>query len=406
LDETVILAIAYDRNIQTDYDVIRYDLTQLAESAKAEEATGFDPSGLSSSAHFEGRFLDDDVAPGSGIGSGNGMSLSDLDLTENGTTVSDGSGSSFFEQPPQKFTEQADMGELEKIDALRQIFPNFGDHTFKIYLQRNKGDLDRTFDELLNRQHLMELGELPKGVDGFFVGPDDESRRPSKGKKRKAKANRSLEDSGGGARSNKLALDYAVVSPTIDEAELEGAKGPVIKPATYAPVTRFEPPPLKLIKRPATMATTSSTSTSSEYGTSSSRGAISRLNRLGPLGRQGAIVYTERAREEARVSAAMSFQSAERLVNQQSTASKIDLHGVTVLDGVRIAKHRVWQWWDNLGENRESTARQVGFTVITGIGRHSVNGVSRLRQAVGVALKNDGWRMETLTGQFYITGRM
>ena len=99
---------------------------------------------------------------------------------------------------------------------------------------------------------------------------------------------------------------------------------------------------------------------------------------------------------------------AETLVNQQSTATTIDLHGVTVLDGVRIAKHRVWQWWDNLGEGgRVKMAKHdEGFTVVTGVGNHSVGGVSRLRQAVGAALKNDGWKVDVLTGKFRVTGRV
>jgi hypothetical protein len=75
------------------------------------------------------------------------------------------------------------------------------------------------------------------------------------------------------------------------------------------------------------------------------------------------------------------------------------------MDGVRIAKQRVWSWWNNLGEERRALARRDGFTIITGVGKHSVGGVSRLRQAVGAYLRYDGWRVETLTGRFYVTGR-
>jgi hypothetical protein len=75
------------------------------------------------------------------------------------------------------------------------------------------------------------------------------------------------------------------------------------------------------------------------------------------------------------------------------------------MDGVRIAKQKVWNWWNNLGEDRKTLAKRNGFTVVTGVGKHSVGGVSRLRQAVGAYLKNDGWKMETLTGSFYVTGR-
>jgi hypothetical protein len=124
------------------------------------------------------------------------------------------------------------------------------------------------------------------------------------------------------------------------------------------------------------------------------------------LERLGAAYYIQEARRETQLSLAKTANMAEALVNQQSTSSRIDLHGVTVLDGVRIAKHRVWQWWDNLGDERVRVARQQGFTIVTGVGKHSANGVSRLRQAVGAALRNDGWKTETLTGQFYVTGRL
>jgi hypothetical protein len=127
---------------------------------------------------------------------------------------------------------------------------------------------------------------------------------------------------------------------------------------------------------------------------------------MGPLGRQGAVVYTERAREEIRTFSAQASVMAEALVAQQSTDSMLDLHGVFVMDGVRIAKQRVWAWWNSLGENRKALAKRQGFTVVTGVGKHSAGGVSRLRQAVGAYLKNDGWKMETLTGSFYVTGRV
>ncbi|KAK0641273.1 hypothetical protein B0T16DRAFT_431143 [Cercophora newfieldiana] len=366
LDESLILAIVDERDVENEYAEIRLILNALADTARAEQATGFDPSGLGCWAETEGQASDEVET------CGNGMS------TENATTVSE-----YSDSDVPKFTHQPDLGEPEKIENLQLIFPNFKEHTIKFVLKQSGGDLERAFDHLLDRQYLEESGELPKGIDGFYA-PDGapQQGRGSAGRNRPKKG------------KAKLPVSYTVVSPVSNDAEIEGASGPSSVPTT----SRLSP-------RSPTLQLASTSLPLSSANRSHMRSAAS-LNRLGPLGRQGAIVYIQRAREEARLSLAKTAGMAEMLVNSQSTSNKIDLHGVTVLDGVRIAKHRVWQWWENLGEARERTARQQGFTVVTGVGRHSANGVSRLRQAVGAALKNDGWRVETLTGQFYVTGRL
>ena len=127
--------------------------------------------------------------------------------------------------------------------------------------------------------------------------------------------------------------------------------------------------------------------------------------RKGGYYRQGAVVYHERAREQALHSHAMSSAAADLLVDKQSSRNKIDLHGVSVRDGVRIARTRVQAWWDNLGEFRIRKAREDPYTVVTGLGRHSASGVSQLRQAVLAALFQDGWKASVETGCFVVTGR-
>lgn len=61
---------------------------------------------------------------------------------------------------------------------LRMIFANFPDHTLKFELKGAGGHLEKAFEALLTRQYLEETGELPKGVDGFFVA--DENAKPEK----------------------------------------------------------------------------------------------------------------------------------------------------------------------------------------------------------------------------------
>jgi hypothetical protein len=80
-----------------------------------------------------------------------------------------------------------------------------------------------------------------------------------------------------------------------------------------------------------------------------------------------------------------------------------------VLDGVRIARDRVRTWWDGLDEQereRRKVAAGNELGIVTGLGNHSISGVSRLRQAVAAMLRNGGWRFETGTGEFWVSGRI
>ncbi|KAK3401919.1 hypothetical protein B0T20DRAFT_126533 [Sordaria brevicollis] len=390
LDQSLILAITLERNIQTEYEDIRDILKALAQDASCEQAsTSFDPSGLGMTVEGVNGGGDE---PDQSI-------MSESWVTENATTISDSvfsSGSSSSEDL--KFCDAPDLNELDKVERLLLVFPNFKEHTLKFVLKQNGGDLDAAFDDLLTRQHLHETGQLPKGLDGFYEPQSSTATRRGKNKSK---------DQGGSKGKAKLALNYAVVSATVNDEELEGAKGPV-RPSgssahrvTTSSATQVVTSTSVSMRRPSLP-----TSPDSEYGVQNLYAQASALARKGPLGRQGAVVYTERAREEARAAAERISWASEQLVDQKSTYCSIDLHGVTVIDGVRIAKDRVWRWWNNLGEHRQAKAKLEGFTVVTGVGRHSSGGISRLRQAVGAALKNDGWKVETLTGQFYVTGRV
>lgn len=131
----------------------------------------------------------------------------------------------------------------------------------------------------------------------------------------------------------------------------------------------------------------------------------SQLSRRGPLYKQAAHVYRERAHEHGAHAHELTSAAADLLVDAQSTPTTCDLHGVNVHDGVRIAKRKVWTWWRGLGEFPAKAARNEPYVVVTGLGRHSVGGVSRLRRAMAPALLEDGWRIQVGTGNFVITGR-
>ncbi|ROT36490.1 hypothetical protein SODALDRAFT_220460 [Sodiomyces alkalinus F11] len=130
-----------------------------------------------------------------------------------------------------------------------------------------------------------------------------------------------------------------------------------------------------------------------------------------PLYRAAASVYADRAREETRAYLRARGAVADALVADRCAASRdpdtVDLHGIEVADGVRLALDHARGWWRRLpGEYRARAARESrGLVIITGIGRHCVGGVSRLRQSVAAALVEDGWRVEVETGRFRVMGR-
>jgi len=396
IDPSLILAVANDLDIVSQFDQIRAILLPIAESAAAEQATGFDPSGLGSA--VEDLNLDGN---GGNAASGNTRSEPESLTADCATTISENSRSSGSSGD----SDQADPTDLES--SLKIVFPMFKQHTIRFILKANGNKFDRAFEELLTRQALEEDSILPKGVDGFFV--PDEHHRPSKGK---GKARRNRTDNA----ANRLNINYSVVSATVDDAELEGAKGPVKLPTTrlagsalrraHSATPAYTGTPGKTPLTKMMNATAGLASGYSGPELAAQANALYR-GRMGNLGRQGAIVYSERAKEEKRAAAARASETAEWTVDQQSGSSYIDLHGVNVADGVRIANDRVWRWWNSLEgeEPRSIIAKREGFTVVTGVGKHSSSGVSPLRRAVGITLQNNGWKVEALTGSFLITGR-
>ncbi|KAL7929093.1 hypothetical protein V8C35DRAFT_325472 [Trichoderma chlorosporum] len=128
-----------------------------------------------------------------------------------------------------------------------------------------------------------------------------------------------------------------------------------------------------------------------------------------PLYRQAAGYYAQQAREHAKRAQDATSAAADIHVDQQSTATTVDLHGVSVLDGVRIARQRAVDWWqtrrESQYESREERSLERSLTIITGLGHHSAGGVSPLRKAVAAALTRDGWKFRIETGKFIVTGR-
>ncbi|KAG6008893.1 hypothetical protein E4U21_003705 [Claviceps maximensis] len=208
------------------------------------------------------------------------------------------------------------------------------------------------------------------------------------------------------AKGKKIDLAYRLTP--LPQAEIEGSEL-VSSGATTTKSSRSGPAvkPVGLnITSLAEAMSRADTHHSARRDAAASAAQLHRRGASSSLYRQAAGYYTDRAREQARYAQTATSTAADLLVDQQSTRDSIDLHGVLVHDGVRIARQKVQDWWQGLGEMRAKTVReQGGFTVITGLGRHSAGGVSQLRQSVAAALLQDGWKMSIQTGKFVITGR-
>ncbi|OJJ45451.1 hypothetical protein ASPZODRAFT_160310 [Penicilliopsis zonata CBS 506.65] len=121
-----------------------------------------------------------------------------------------------------------------------------------------------------------------------------------------------------------------------------------------------------------------------------------------------AAYYSSVGREHLEKAKRNASAAADAWVHGQSTADTLDLHGVSVQDAVRIASEGVALWWESLGDARyirggNSSARQ-GYRIITGVGRHSHDGTSRIGPAVGKMLAREGWKVEVGEGVLTVMG--
>jgi len=130
-----------------------------------------------------------------------------------------------------------------------------------------------------------------------------------------------------------------------------------------------------------------------------------------------AAYYSQLGRDAAVHRATATSADADALVAAQSTPGVgCDLHGVSVKDGVRIARRLVEDWWrasggrgvmglDGRVSGRAADGGGVGFRVITGVGRHSEGGVGKLGPAVARALGAEGWRVVGEEGVLVVVGK-
>jgi hypothetical protein len=123
-----------------------------------------------------------------------------------------------------------------------------------------------------------------------------------------------------------------------------------------------------------------------------------------------AAYYSQVGRDLSALSFGASADAADALAARQSSATQLDLHGIDVLNGVRIAQERVETWWYSLGESRVNGRtgaedRGAGFRIVVGAGTHSAGGKGKLGPAVSKALKSEGWRIEPAGAVIVVKGK-
>lgn len=123
-----------------------------------------------------------------------------------------------------------------------------------------------------------------------------------------------------------------------------------------------------------------------------------------------AAYYSQLGRDYSALNASSTARAADSLANSQCTATSLDLHGIDVLNGVRIAREKTEAWWERLGESRVNGRvgagdRSTGFNIVVGKGTHSEGGKGKLGPAVMKALRGDGWRVEGAGAVVVVKGR-
>ncbi|KAJ9132174.1 hypothetical protein NKR23_g11384 [Pleurostoma richardsiae] len=400
LDEAVILAIIGDYDLVQNFEAAREVLLALSRDVPTEEDTGFNPSGLS----YDGPDATDHESAGlpvESVASGTGVS-DPYTTTSSRTDPSEGLSDKLEALRLWQDVNVTELDDEEKATELAFMFPSLKELDIKFALKKAGGDFSKACEELLNTQYLEENGLRPKGINGAFQLGDHVPQRKNRNGNGKSKAK---------AAGNKVNVDYRLAPSSVP---LDSEEGPTTS-------SRSSPIPRSARMTSSVSSSGSSSparsrayhelkSMSTNMRQSSSQSFIDahqawRRGKSDALYRPVAGILAERGREQAARARAIESETYDALVDEQSSPTHIDLHGVTVADGVRIALERTKLWWVGLGEERTKRAREEGFTIVTGLGTHSSNGVSRLRQEVGAALKREGWRVRTETGQFVVTGR-
>ncbi|KAL4943682.1 hypothetical protein BDV06DRAFT_189437 [Aspergillus oleicola] len=207
--------------------------------------------------------------------------------------------------------------------------------------------------------------------------------------------------------------------------ELAKAYATVTEPRPVADMIKFTstPPPLDIEEEtPKRRTATSSSPRDYEQVTASAgyhyAAGAEALTKASAAFRRGksdklmggaAAYYSAVGREHLERAKRDAAASADKYARRNATANSIDLHGLSVQDAVRITSDHVSEWWESLGDSKymrgsDGDAARGGYRIITGVGRHSHDGTSRLGPAVGKMLAREGWRVNVEPGVLTVVG--
>lgn len=117
-----------------------------------------------------------------------------------------------------------------------------------------------------------------------------------------------------------------------------------------------------------------------------------------------AMYYSELGRDFDLKMRTYKLKAAQLSAVQRSgNASDLDLHGVSVHEGLVIVKEGVTNWYAK-SKMLETGDMASPLRIVTGLGRHSVGGEAKLLPAVRKYLDRDGWRYEASGGVILVVG--
>ncbi len=133
--------------------------------------------------------------------------------------------------------------------------------------------------------------------------------------------------------------------------------------------------------------------------------AAARRGKSDPLMFSAASHYFNEGRDYDSMAKKAASALADALVSQQSSRTELDLHGVSVKDGVRIAREEVTKWWHEVDETQvRGKGGRPGYRIVVGAGRHSEGGKAKLGPAIGKMLIKEGWKVEVESTAFVVRG--
>uniref|UniRef100_A0A093VT88 Smr domain-containing protein n=1 Tax=Talaromyces marneffei PM1 TaxID=1077442 RepID=A0A093VT88_TALMA len=462
LDTALFSAIISDFDLTdpASLEQLKDTLDALKVSAEEQQDLPFDPSGTGGLASAEVVQNDGTTSRNDTNGSREDTDItslqSDLSSVWIGSDDSRKIGAGNYIISSEGLPSLTGLTAEEKSIYLTEMFPSVTQYTIKHTLTKCDYDADRSMDVLLNLSFFDSqptvdedtIVSIPKGIEGF-VSPNTNGKRKGKNKRARAKNSPTLANnenlmapSGAKSPTNKWdaaredldfihsrtssILQKETVTSTYHKNHASCAKTIENLATSHAPTKASEDAVtvsqvaeltqdfpsipattlegLLIITGNSNMADVHFAAGSTAFSQASSAYRRSKSDRL--MG--GAAAYyasvgrdhLERAKREASA-------AADAFVNLQSMADVLDLHGVGVQDAVRIANSRVSQWWEGLGDVKYTVGGIAGrsYKIITGAGRHSRDGTSRLGPAVGKMLAREGWKVEVSEGVLTVTGK-